>query len=268
MNSKTEGFGRGPRPAGAGVRVLGHQRFLGEPADEQAGRRAEGADGERHTPAPFAHGLVRQAGHQQGHRADRGEVAERRADVQEAGEESTAALRCGFHQERRGGGKFAAGGQPLQEPGQHQDDGREHPDLVVGGGDGHQEAADAHQHHGRGERLLPAETVRNHAAEKTAQRTHEEADGEDRHGAEQRDDGVARLGEELGGKVQGQHGVDVPVEPFNDVSDGGGRQLAGPADRWCGGDDAHPVAPRSDGPGRSMVRRPDGQVAGQQIIRL
>ena len=59
------------------------------------------------------------------------------------------------------------------------------------------------------------------------------------------------LGEELGGKVQGQHRVDVPVEPFNNVSDGGGRQLAAPADRWCGGDDAHPVAPRSDGPGRS-----------------
>jgi hypothetical protein len=133
-----------------------------------------------------------------------------------------------LHQQRGRCAHFAAGREALDEPRQHDDDGRRDADGRVGGREGDERAAQCHEEDGERHGLLAARAVGVGADHDAAQRPHDEADAEARHRQQQLAIRIEGRKEELADH-QRQEPVDREVEELEPVADGGGDDGLAPA---------------------------------------
>ena len=137
--------------------------------------------------------------------------------VEKAGPEAAPVAVGHFRHVGRARPIFAAKAQPLDHASDQQDRGRPRPDLCIGRRYRDHQRADAHQSDGQRQSRLAAAMVGVNAHEPGADRTHDEADGEDRGGLQQLRGRLA-LREEGGREIKREGGIDVPVEPFDEVA--------------------------------------------------
>ena len=183
-------------------------RLLERPPDDVEKRHDRAADQERDAPAP---GVDRRRRHEVGDR----EAEERRehhrhllarrlpADVK-----ALVAGRRHLGEIDRHAAELDACGKPLQEPPEHHEHRREHPDRRVGGHEGDQDRAAGHDRQREDQALAAADAVDVRPEHERADRPHGEAGGEAQEGRHQR--GVGVLARKEG--VRDRSGVDAEQE--------------------------------------------------------
>src|SRR5262245_29161991 len=116
---------------------------------------------------------------------------------------------------------LTAEAKALDQAEDEEDEGRRESDRGVGGN--HADEGRPHAHAGQrdDEGILPAHLVAEPAEEECPEGPDQEADREDRHGAEEGRYRVALL-EKLDRKDRGQAAEDVEIIPLDDVADGCG----------------------------------------------
>ncbi|MNC52280.1 hypothetical protein D3C75_1016190 [compost metagenome] len=92
---------------------LEYRGFFQAQSQVQRNQAEHATDGERHTPAPFAHGLFTQAQGKQADHRTADQEARDVAELQPAGEITAALVRAVFSDEGAGTTVFAAGGKTL-----------------------------------------------------------------------------------------------------------------------------------------------------------
>src|SRR5213595_3809158 len=120
-----------------------------------------------------------------------------------------------------GAAVLTAEAEALDQAEGEEDEGRRESDRGVAGNKADEGSPHAHAGQGDDEGILPAHLIAEPAEEERPQRPDQEADREDRHGAEEGRDRVAFL-EKLDRKDRGQASEDVEVVPLDDVADGCG----------------------------------------------
>lgn len=141
-------------------------------------------------------------------------------DVDGRGPQPTALVRGHLGQVGLGGRQLTAVGEALDESGDHQQHRCPCANLVVGRGQGDDEGTDRCEDDGKGQGVLATDLVGEPSEEGATDGPGHEADGEDRH-RRQEGRGLVAAVEELGRDEDGEDGVDVPVVPFQRVSDSG-----------------------------------------------
>jgi hypothetical protein len=212
-------------------RVLGRrdvQRLFEMAADVHAHRRDQHADDEGHAPAPALHGLGRQRGREHAHHDRAEQHAQALARELPARHVAAVGRRGVLDQQRGRCAHLAAGREALDEPRQHDQQGRRDADGRVGRREGDQRAAQRHQEDGERHGLLAARAVGVGADHDAAQRPHDEADAEARHRQQQLAVGIEGREEELADH-QRKKTVDGEVEELEPVADGGGDDGLAPA---------------------------------------
>ncbi|MNZ81729.1 hypothetical protein D3C78_1004070 [compost metagenome] len=201
-------------------------RFLHVLANPQPDRADQQTQHKRNPPAPALQCLRgQQVGEQCDHRRP-GEHRQALPDQLPRAVQALAVRRCAFHQERRGAGVFAARGEALQHPRNHDQQWRTHADSGVVRCKRNQCDGDSHQANDHLHRRLAPFAVRIHPQQDAAHRTHEEADAESRQSHQQGGVFVVR-GEKLPGDDAGQKAVNDEVIPFQGIADNGGDYLPG-----------------------------------------
>jgi hypothetical protein len=139
-------------------------------------------------------------------------------------EPETALLRSAvLHREQHRTGPLAAQGEALHDAQQQQQDRGDDADLCGGRQQTHQGGGPAHQEHRQRQGALAADAVTDVAEDESADRAHQEADGEGGEGQHGAHEG-ALIGEERGVEDQtGRGGVEEEVVPLD-----GGAHQAGP----------------------------------------
>ena len=171
---------------------------------------------------------------QDDHRRQGEQLTEHDRDELEAGEEAAPARVGDLGEVRRAGAELATEREPLRDARRHQEEGSGDADGLVAGVQGDRQRARGHQRDGEGERRAAAAPVGVQAEHPAAQRAHQEADREDHRGRQQlRGRVVGR--EERAGEVDREPRVDEPVEPLDEVAEGGADDVrphrAGAGDR-------------------------------------
>ncbi|CRR63345.1 hypothetical protein PAERUG_E16_London_17_VIM_2_04_14_06161 [Pseudomonas aeruginosa] len=195
-------------------------------ADPQSHRTDQQTEQERHPPAPALQGLGVQAmGDQRAHPRT-GEHRQALAEQLPGTVETAPVRRRAFHQESRGAGVLAAGGETLQHSRDHDQQRCADADRRVGRGEGDHRDGQRHQQDDQLHRRLASPAVGIQAEQDPTDRTHEETDTEGGQGHQQR--GVLVAGrEEQPGDQAGKEAVDDEVVPLQGVADHGSRHLAG-----------------------------------------
>lgn len=123
-----------------------------------------------------------------------------------------------FAHEGGGIAHLAAGGEPLHEPCNHQQDRRGKPDLRKGRQQRDHRGADAHQHDGERECRLAPVPVGIGAQHGRAERSHEEPDGKGPQRQQKRGQSIRRREIQLRDD-RGEHAVQHEVVPLEPVAD-------------------------------------------------
>jgi hypothetical protein len=145
------------------------------------------------------------------------QLAADQRDVLERREEAALPAHGHFAHVGGGGAVLAADRQALQQARGQQQRGRGGADLRIGGQAGNDQRAHAHHRDRDHHRGLAALAVGQPAEQPAAHRAHQEAGGEHAGRVQQLHRRV-RLGEEGRREVDGAEGVDVEVEPFDEVA--------------------------------------------------
>ena len=143
--------------------------------------------------------------------------AKRRRGLQPARIIAAALIRDVLGHIGDGAAILAAEAQPLNHPQAEQDDGGGHPDLVEGRDQADRAGAERHAGQRDEEGVFAADPIAHPAEHEGAQRTNQEAGGEQRDGAQQRRDRM-RLFEEFHRQDRGEAAENVEVVPLDDVA--------------------------------------------------
>ncbi|MCY1218072.1 hypothetical protein D9M72_300060 [compost metagenome] len=190
-------------------------------AQEQRHHRGDRADHERDAPAPgLQFGLVQQL-LQDHHHQHRQQLAADQRHILERREEAAPAAQRHLAHIGGGGAVFAADRQALDQACEQQQRRRPVADAGIGGQAGDQQRAGAHHDHRDQHRVLAAVAVGDGAEQPAADGPHQEAGGKHAGGVQQLRGGIG-LGEERRREVDRAEGVDVEVEPFDQVARRGG----------------------------------------------
>lgn len=175
------------------------------------------AQREGDAPAPF---VQRRLGHgrlKDQEDADGEKLSGDQRDILEGREEAAAILARHLGEIGRAGAIFAPDRQALHQARDHQQRRRRQADGGIAGRRRDNQRAHAHQRHRQGKPRLAPLAIGIDAHDPGADRSHDEADREHRRRAQQLGGAVLR-GEEVWREVEGEGGVDIPVEPFDEIA--------------------------------------------------
>lgn len=195
--------------------------FVHVAAYEIAHRTDQQAERERYAPAPRRHLGVGQHSRENRREACRQEGRQTLAGELEAAEETLAPLVL-LDQEGRGGPELAPGGEPLDQPREHDPEGRRDPEGRVARHHREQQRAEHHEPDRQHQCFLTAVAVRVRAEQQPAERPDQVRHAEHGVGLHQLDSGVA-AGEERAADVGRHQRVQGEVEEFERVADAGHR---------------------------------------------
>ncbi|MNF86655.1 hypothetical protein D3C84_691000 [compost metagenome] len=177
----------------------------------------QAANGERHTPTPFAHRLFTQSQSKQADHGTADQEARNVAELQPTGEITATFVRRVFRDKGAGSAVFATSGKALEQPHQHQEDRRKNADAGVTGNEGNREGGNGHQRNAQGQRRTASVFVADRAEDKATQWADQKTGGEggvDRH---QLSSVIFRVEKRFADDAR-QRGVQRKVEPFDHVA--------------------------------------------------
>ena len=211
-------IGRGSAPC---LDVLEDRRFTQREPDPDSDSDQEERHDEGEPPSPVVEGFVAQVSPRADDHGQREHDAERRRRLEPAGVVAAMLVLDMLGDVGDGAAVLPAEAEALDQAEDEEDEGRGESDRGVAGN--HADEGRPHAHAGQrdDEGILPAHLIAEPAEEERPQRPDQEADREDRHGAEEGRDRVALL-EELDREDRGQAAEDVEIVPLDDVADGCG----------------------------------------------
>ena len=206
----------------AGVLVFAHflaGGFFQGATQQQGDHGGYGADHKRDAPAPGTQFFFGEDLLQDHHHQHRQQLAADQGHVLERSKEATLALERDFTHVGGRGAVFAAHRQALEQSCHQQQRRGPGTDVVISGQEGDDQGAAAHHQHRDHHRVLAPVLVGHPAKQPTTDRSHQEPGGKHTGGVEQLHRGVIR-GEKRRGKINRAEGIDVEVEPFDQVAGG------------------------------------------------
>ncbi|MCY1295579.1 hypothetical protein D9M70_449260 [compost metagenome] len=175
---------------------------------------------EGHAPAPGEEFLVAEGGRKRQQGQGRQQVAQRHAGLGPTGPEAAAVVWTVFGDQQDGAAPFATEGEALDQPQQHQEDGRGVADAVEAGQAAHEEGGDTDYHQADLQQVLAPQLVAEMAEHQAAQGAGEETHGVEGEGGDDAVDGVAGLLEEQ--LAEYQRGGGAIEEEFVPLGHGAG----------------------------------------------
>ncbi len=197
--------------------TLEGRRLLQPQPHVQADQPQGTGNEERQPPAPGHQAVVTEHAREQGHQPGAERVTDEGAEVEPAAEESATSVGGVFGNVCGGSRVFPAGGEPLDQTADQQQNRRGEADGVVGGQESDGESADRHHDHGGGEYAFTADTVAERAEYQAAERPDEKRRGKCGERRDHLGSGGTRREEDLS-QGAGQIGIDPEVEPLHGVA--------------------------------------------------
>ncbi|MNL11870.1 hypothetical protein D3C87_1327220 [compost metagenome] len=232
----------------AGVLVLAHflaAGFFQRAPQEQRNHRRHRTDHKRNPPAVGTQFVFIEELLQDHHQRHRQQLSANQGHVLERREEPALALERDFAHVGRRGAVFAAHRQALQQTSEQQQDRRPDADAGVRRQTSDQQRAEAHHQNRDQHRILAPVLVRDTAEDPAANRPHQKPGGENARGVYQLHRRVVGR-EKRRGEIDRTEGVDVEVEPFDEVAGRGADNGEDPlaaffagVERFCSGGRCH-----------------------------